>query len=81
MTLCERLADLKQQPRSVAPKELHTLLSDAGFRRRGKRGSTWVYSHPGVEPFTVRDTDPLLPAYVTCGVRVIEQVIDCDADD
>jgi hypothetical protein len=77
MTLCEQLAELRRNPRAVSPRELHELLAAAGFERLRKVGATWVYTHADVEPFTVRDTDPLMPSYVTFAVGVMEQVVEC----
>jgi hypothetical protein len=82
MTVCERLAELKRRPRSASFQEMQRLLVDAGFKRTGRQGATWVYEAPGTGVrVTLRKADPLLPAYVTRTVRVIERVVECDDID
>jgi antitoxin HicB len=62
----EQVAGLKQRRRSVSPKEIHALLTSAGFERRYGKGDHWVYTHHDRRsPLTIDPRKPLLPAYVS----------------
>ncbi|MGI8608960.1 MAG: hypothetical protein ACR2MY_06995 [Candidatus Dormibacteria bacterium] len=77
MELPERLAQLKQRRRSVHPKDMHSLLVEAGFVRRQGKGDHWVYSHPQRHyPLTIDPRNPLLPVYVGKAIRAIEEVLN-----
>lgn len=72
----EKLASLRKRRRSVSPREMHALLTEAGFERRQGRGDHWVYTHPLRRyPLTIDPRNPLLPAYVSTAIRAIEEVL------
>lgn len=72
----QELAQLKKRRRSVKPDDMHALLSEAGFDRRYGKGDHWVYTHPRMQyPLTIDPENPLLPAYVSKAIRVIEEVL------
>jgi predicted RNA binding protein YcfA (HicA-like mRNA interferase family) len=74
-----RVEALRKRRRSVRPAEMHGLLTDAGFSRRMGKGDHWVYTHPRLTyPLTIDPRNPLLPAYVSKAIQVLETVIDRD---
>jgi len=74
--LAGRVADLKRRRRSVAPRDMHKLLLDAGFARRFGKGDHWVYTHTQRPyPLTIDPRNPLLPAYVSKAIAAIEEVM------
>jgi hypothetical protein len=77
----ERIQRIKQHRRSVDPRELHEVLVEAGFTyRRGGRNHV-IYSHPGWRGHvSIKQSRPLLPAYVSLALHAIEEVLG-DEDD
>lgn len=76
MNLEQELASLKQRRRSVRPREMHALLTEAGFDRRYGKGDHWVYTHADRPfPLTIDPRNPLLPAYLSKAIRAIEEVL------
>jgi predicted RNA binding protein YcfA (HicA-like mRNA interferase family) len=74
--LQEQLASLRKRRRSVDPREMHALLTEAGFERRYGKGDHWVYTHPHRPfPLTIDPRNPLLPVYVSHAIRAIEEVL------
>jgi predicted RNA binding protein YcfA (HicA-like mRNA interferase family) len=79
MEIRQELAQLKTRRRSVRPKDMHTLLSEAGFDRRYGKGDHWIYTHPKRKtPLTIDPRNPLLPVYVSKAIRAIEEVLAND---
>jgi len=82
MELADELASLKQRRRSVRPREMHALLTEAGFERRYGKGDHWVYTHARRPfPLTIDPRNPLLPAYVSKAIRAIEEVLADESDE
>ena len=74
--LRQRLDEPRKKRRSVSPKDMDKLLTDAGFSRRQGKGDHWVYTHARrVYPLTVDPRNPLLPAYVSNAISAIEEVL------
>lgn len=81
MDVRSELAKLKQRRRSVKPKDMHALLTAAGFERRYGKGDHWIYTHPTRrQPLTIDPRNPLLPAYVSKAIRAIEEVLEDEHD-
>jgi predicted RNA binding protein YcfA (HicA-like mRNA interferase family) len=80
VTLEQQLASLRTRRRSVDPKEIHALLTEAGFERRYGKGDHWVYTHANRPfPLTINPHRPLLPVYVSNAIRAIEEVLEDDS--
>jgi predicted RNA binding protein YcfA (HicA-like mRNA interferase family) len=76
MGLKEDVDQLKTRRRSVKPRDMHALLTEAGFQRRYGKGDHWVYTHAKRQyPLTIDPRNPLLPAYVSQAIRAIEEVL------
>lgn len=76
-SLNQRIQALKLRRRSVRPSEIHSLLLEVGFSRRMGKGDHWVYTHPELPyPLTIDPRNPILPAYVSSAIRLIESVLD-----
>ena len=70
-----RLAEARPRRRSVHPREVHRILLLAGFERRHGRGDHWVYRRGGSAIVVIDPRIPLLPAYVSAVIRVIEETL------
>lgn len=80
--LTAKVNALKTKRRSVRPKDMHALLTEAGFERRFGKGDHWIYTHPRRPfPLTIDPRNPLLPAYVSAALRAIEEVLEAADDD
>lgn len=73
----KELESLRRSRRSTRPRDLHRLLSAAGFERRYGKGDHWIYRHPRTgRQFTVDPRNPLLPVYVGLAIQAIEEVLN-----
>lgn len=77
MAIRNHLSELRRRRRSVRPEEMHDVLIESGFQRRGWEGPVWVYTHPLRQfPLTIDPRrNPLLPTYVARATRAIEEVL------
>ena len=69
------IADVRERRRSVHPREVHRVLVLGGFDRRPGKGDHWIYRRGGSGIVVIDPRIPLLPAYVSAVIRVIEEIL------